>query len=714
MKAVCSCCLLAIALLASPAILCAQTKEDCLQCHNQPGMSMQKKGQEVQLYVDNDVLKKSAHESLNCVDCHQGFNPSQMPHARNIQPVQCQACHDVGTYDQSIHGQALGATGCSDCHGKHNILPPKNPDSRTNRDHLVSTCGRCHKAEDERYSRSKHGTALAGGSKGAPSCADCHGAHAIVPISDPESVLYKTKEPAVCLKCHLDNPQVRQQVGISAGFIADYKESIHGVKLAQGDMKAPSCSSCHGAHDMQLGSNLASHVNKFKVPETCGQCHGEIVKVYSESIHGVALRAGNQEAPNCTDCHGEHQIFAPSDPRSRVAGKNVSARVCAVCHNSVRLTQKYGLASERFGSFEDSYHGLASKAGAVQVANCASCHGFHNIKASSDPTSTINKANLATTCGKCHQGANDNFTKGEVHLVIAPATEPILYWIKTFYIALIAVVIGGMFVHNLLDFILKSRVRFAVRSGRIEAEHFGAEQYLRMSSAERIQHALLATSFITLVITGFMLKFPDAWWVIPIRQVSEGLFAVRGIIHRAAGVVLIAVSLFHVYYITRLPRGRQLIRDLMPKFLDLKEFLGMSRYYLHISKSKPQFGRFAYIEKAEYWALIWGVIVMGGTGIILWFNSFFMGKLTLLGWNIAEAVHYYEAWLATLAILVWHFYFVMFNPSIYPLNTACITGKLTEEEMAEEHPRELEALRRKQAERELAEAGEEPAGDRKA
>ena len=714
MKAACNVLWVSVLLLALAGSSFGQSNEDCLACHSQAGMVKQKKGQEVELYVDKDILAQSAHESLGCVDCHQGFNPARIPHAKVIKPVQCQTCHDAGTYDKSIHGAALGPEGCGACHGTHNILSPKNPDSRVNRAHVVGTCGKCHQDEDERYSRSTHGASLASGAKGAPSCVDCHGAHAIVPITDPQSVLYKTKEPAVCLKCHLDNPQVSQQVGLSAGFIGGYEESIHGVTLARGDLKAPSCSSCHGAHDMAIGSNPKSFVSKFKVPDTCGKCHPQVVTAYYESIHGKALKAGNQEAPNCTDCHGEHQIFAPNDSRSRVAGRNVSARVCAECHNSVMLTQKYGLASQRFTSFEDSYHGLASKEGVVQVANCASCHGYHNIKPSSDPSSTINKANLPATCGKCHQGANENFTRGAVHLLIAPATEPILYWIRAFYVGLILVIIGGMIAHNLLDFTHKSKHRFALRRGLVAGEHFSPTQYLRMSVSERIQHATLAISFITLVITGFMLKFPDAWWVVPVRQWNERMFAVRGIVHRVAGVVLIGVSIYHLYYIFGVSRGKQLIRDLLPKLLDVRELWGMAKYYLGLSKSKPQLGRFAYIEKAEYWALIWGVVVMGGTGIILWFNNYFIGLFTLLGWNVAQAVHYYEAWLATLAILVWHFYFVIFNPSVYPLNTACITGTLTEEEMAEEHPRELEEILSAQMEQEIAEEEAESAGHRSA
>jgi cytochrome b subunit of formate dehydrogenase len=143
-------------------------------------------------------------------------------------------------------------------------------------------------------------------------------------------------------------------------------------------------------------------------------------------------------------------------------------------------------------------------------------------------------------------------------------------------------------------------------------------------------------------------------------------------------------------------RGKQLLRDMLPVRNDITELLGMFKYYFGWSSEKPKLGRFSYIEKAEYWALIWGTIVMAITGFILWFDNTFMGLLTKLGWDIARTIHYYEAWLATLAIIVWHFYFVIFNPDSYPLNLAFWKGTLTEEEMADEHPRELEEIKRRE------------------
>jgi formate dehydrogenase gamma subunit len=693
----------AILAMLAPLTVQAQSSDDCLMCHSDKSLSMKKGGQTIRLFVDKDAFQKSAHASLQCVDCHEGFNPSDLPHAKVIRPVNCQACHEIAAYERSIHGRAIvtsigekaqPAAGCKDCHGSHAILSPKDPKSATNRSHLASTCGKCHESEDRHFMLSAHGTAPQGGIQGAPTCIDCHGEHNVEQISSKDSKVYKTQEARVCLSCHLDNPDVRQRVGPSAGFIASYESSVHGVALSAGNTKAATCSDCHGAHDMKKASDVTSRVNKWNIAQTCARCHGDIARTFNESIHGEALRDGNKDAPTCTDCHGEHQIYAPTDPRSRVSALNVSVQVCASCHNSVQLSQRYGMPADRFRTFQDSYHGLAARAGAVEVANCASCHGVHNIKPPSDPTSTVNKANLATTCGKCHPGANENFAKGSVHVEMARTGDAsVLYWIRTFYLGLIVSLIGGMLLHNAFDFIRKSRRQLAIRQGRLTPEHFGSAQYVRMSLNERIQHWTMITSFTVLVVTGFMLKFPDAWWVTPIRRLSERFFEVRSLTHRIAGVVMVGIGLYHLSYILLHARGKQLLRDMLPKLKDATDARDLVLYNAGLSGEKPRFARFSYIEKSEYWALVWGVAVMAGTGFVMWFDNYFIALFTKLGWDIARTIHYYEACLATLAIVVWHFYFVIFNPAVYPINTAWWTGRTTEEEMADEHPLELERIR---------------------
>jgi len=698
-------CPLAFILLLSlpPAASPADSNEDCLACHSDKSLSTQRGAVAISLHVDGKKYGDSVHSGLSCVDCHQGFKASEMPHAKVIRPVDCQTCHEVASYAKSVHGKPkeppkpgkklVVAASCKDCHGYHAILAKGDPKSKTNGKHISETCGKCHEEVERHFLRSAHGIAAENDVKGAPSCVDCHGEHDVEPTSSRESPIYRTKEEKVCLKCHLDNPDVRNRVVMSAGFIRSYDSSVHGVALAKGNQRAATCSSCHGAHDMMKGNNPTSKVNKWNIPQTCGQCHSEISKTFNESIHGVSLQWGNKDAPACTDCHGEHQILGPGDARARVSPNNVASEVCATCHGSVRLSQKFGMSTERYKTFNDSFHGLASRGGVSAVANCASCHGVHNIKPSHDPTSTISKANLAATCGKCHPGAGENFTKGTVHVAEERDSNKYLFWIRTFYLWIIGVTIGGMLVHNGLDFARKSAAQFAFRTGRVPRRRHGTELFERMCLSERIQHALTLTSFITLVVTGFMLRFPDAWWVQLIRGVSEQAFEIRSLLHRAAGVVMIGVSLYHVGYLRFAARGRQLMSDMLPRLEDAKDVVAQLAWYTGLSKKKPRFGRFCYIEKAEYWALIWGVTVMAGTGIVMWFDNFFINRITKLGWDIARTIHYYEAILATLAIIVWHFYFVMFNPNIYPMNTAWITGKITEEEMEDEHPLELEKFR---------------------
>ena len=131
--------------------------------------------------------------------------------------------------------------------------------------------------------------------------------------------------------------------------------------------------------------------------------------------------------------------------------------------------------------------------------------------------------------------------------------------------------------------------------------------------------------------------------------------------------------------------GSSFVRDIFPRRQDPYDVVAQISYNLGLSKHKPRFARFGYVEKSEYWALVWGTIVMAGTGAVLWFENTFIRLLTMLGWDVARSIHFYEAILAALAILVWHLYFVVFNPDVYPMNPAWLTGKLTEEQMADEH-----------------------------
>ena len=689
-----------LSLLAlSSTRLNSQTREDCLACHSDKGMTTERNGKSVSLFIDPQILDHSTHKKFVCVACHTGFDPNNVPHKEKITPVQCQTCHKNVEAKHSFHNTVLSKGGpdasrmCKQCHGRHDVQSPKVPGTKFNSSNVVQSCGECHGDVKGKFLASAHGKALFAGNTNAPTCVACHSKNITAVRAGTDSAQLKIIQEQVCITCHAKNKQTPENAP-TASFVMSYEQSVHGMALKNGNGKAANCVDCHGSHEMKKGGEPASRVNRLNIPTTCSRCHPAIAEQYGESIHGTSFKAGNSEAPVCTNCHGEHRILAPKDPNSPVSKLHVSAQVCSPCHNSVQLNEKFGLAAERGKSFDDSYHGLATKAGSVEVANCASCHGFHDIRASSDPRSRVNKANLALTCGKCHPGANENFTRGSVHVIATPKQDELLYFVSTGYVILIILTVGGMFLHNVLDFAKKAKRKLKERRGHYIEEQFGHALYLRMTVSERLQHGSLLVSFSLLVLTGFMLKFPDAWWVAPIRSISPAVFEIRSLIHRMAAVVMLSAGAYHLYYVIVVPRGRQLVFDLLPRMQDLRDALAVAKYNLGMSRVKPLFGRFSYVEKSEYWALIWGTVVMATTGFIMWFDNTFIGLFTKLGYDVARLIHYYEAWLATLSIIIWHIYFVIFNPDVYPMNLAWLKGTITEEEMMDEHPLELEEIKR--------------------
>ncbi|HTL68873.1 MAG TPA: cytochrome c3 family protein [Lacunisphaera sp.] len=680
---------------------------ECLDCHEAEFKS-RKKGEAPQwIGVRSEVYAKSVHAGLECVDCHDTI--TETPHAAKLPAVDCTSCHDKLAAKHAFHPRlALTPlptgqdTSCVQCHGAHDTSGVKKKEFAFYDGAQSESCGRCHEAAKKDYLASAHGTHPAGTARATPDCLGCHAQRIASRGAGVSAVELKLAQAKLCESCHVGKPEVAGQSMLGAKFVASFDHSVHGAALQAGKAEAAGCVDCHGAHAMNKAAVAGSRINRLHITATCAKCHQDQAKAYGTSVHALALQKGNLDSAGCTSCHGEHDITRHTDPASPVNKANLAQQVCAECHASVRLTRRYGLASDTFRTFSDSYHGLAVRGGAVVVVNCASCHGDHAIKSQDDPTSTINKANLASTCGQCHPGANTRFTVGSVHASEAQReTSPWLYWIANFYVALIIAVVGGMLVHNLLDFLRKTRHKLAVQKGEATELHVAHRLYLRMTVNERVQHAVLVVSFTALVITGFMLRYPEAWWVVGIRHFSSRAFEWRGLVHRIASIVMLASGVWHVLYLAFTPDGRQLFLDVLPRWRDLTDPLKVLKYNLGLAPDKPAFGRFSYIEKAEYWAMAWGTGLMTLTGAILWFDNTSMGYITKLGFDIARLVHFYEAVLATLAIIVWHFYFVIFNPDIYPMNLAWLTGRMSEGEMMEEHPLQLEAM--KAAERAKAE-----------
>ncbi len=700
--------LLLAASVSSAAPAPAPANEDCQACH---GDAEAKRADGRSVFVAEKKFAASVHgqAGVSCVDCHADLAKSDFPHKEKLKPVDCATCHDAAGKSHAFHpgiaraaaGQGKAETSCKACHGSHDVVAVKDAAFRFAPVRQAAECGTCHGQVKTRFLASEHGKGLLAGKPKAPTCVDCHRTQ-VTAGSGAEPGALKLAQERLCVSCHVGDKAVRENGASTSGFIESFEHSVHGAALARGNAKAPTCIDCHGAHDMRYGFDSASKVNKMRVEQVCARCHEVQSREYDASVHGVAIRKGNQDAPACTDCHGEHGILSTKDPRSPVSAANVSARVCSPCHTSLKVTEKWDLPRDRTQTFADSYHGLAARGGVLEVANCASCHGTHDILPSSDPASRISPANLARTCGAsgCHPGANERFAKAKIHVAATAQEQPLLYWIATLYLILIVAVVGGMLLHNLLDFLRKSKTHMQVRRGEIVEPPAGRGLYLRMTLGERLQHGTLMVSFVLLVVTGFMLRYPDAWWVLALRRFSPTAFDVRSLVHRISAVFMVASSVYHVAYLTLTPRGRQFLRDIWWSGQDLRDAVAVLKYNTGLSAEKPRFDRFSYIEKSEYWALVWGTAVMAVTGTVMWFDNTFIGLLTKLGYDVARVIHFYEAWLATLAILVWHLYYVVFNPDAYPMNMAWLTGMLTEREMEEEHPIELERLRERGAENE--------------
>jgi cytochrome b subunit of formate dehydrogenase len=614
--------------VSSPKNAPKPANEECLACHSDSTMSKDEGGKPVSLYVNDEHFKASIHSMFNCVDCHTDVKTS--PHEATPAKISCAQCHaDQQTaYNHSFHAQARNkgdkqAARCVDCHGSpHELLPASDPKSRVNHANIAATCGTCH---GQKF--------------------------------------------------------VMEARGESTQPFISYQQSVHGRAVANGSEKAAVCTDCHGSHEILAANDPRSSIFKFNVPVTCAKCHKDVQQTFAQSVHGRAIQRGNWQAPVCTDCHGIHSIKAHLDPESSVAAANLARVTCARCHEGVRLSQELGIPSARATTYLQSYHGLAAKLGSPIVANCASCHGVHNILPSSDPHSTVNQANLIKTCGQCHPGVGQKFVLGKVHVdapLSADTGSVAVRWIRRFYLGMIGAVIGAMLLHNLIIWRRKAILRRSVEHRLVS----------RMSTQQRLQHVILLTSFFTLVLTGFALKYPDSWFA-ALLAMSE---RVRGIIHRLAGVVLISVGMYHVFYIAIAREGRRLLRDLFPAPKDATDVWGTLRYYLGLSRNKPEFARFNYAEKAEYWALVWGLIVMAATGVMLWAKVVFGNLLPRWWLDIATAIHFYEAILATLAIVVWHFYQVFFDPDVYPMNWAWWNGKMSFEHYREEHGLDSETL----------------------
>ncbi len=228
----------------------------------------------------------------------------------------------------------------------------------------------------------------------------------------------------------------------------------------------------------------------------------------------------------------------------------------------------------------------------------------------------------------------------------------------------------------------------AAAKGRAKAGR-DADMVERLSLHVRLQHMVLFSSCILLILTGLPIKFHEAAVSVFLIDIMGGPDVTR-VLHRIGAVALTFIGLYHLFYCLAFEEGRKTFGQLIPKPQDAKDALHQILYFLGIKKDRPLFGRFSYVEKFDYWAVYWGMVVMITSGYILWFKDVTINQFGKFVFDIGREAHSDEALLATLAIVIWHFYNVHFNPHKFPGSLTWLNGKITLREFKEEHPLEYE------------------------
>jgi len=351
-----------------------------------------------------------------CMDCHGDKTIEKtLPTGKTVSLYV-----DLQAYRSSVHGKGS----CVTCHA----------DAKAPHEQLKKvSCGKCHGDAEKSYATSSHGMLRAKGVTDVPGCHDCHGMHDIRTAKDPAAMTFRLNVVATCLRCHKDQAIEKKYNLPDQKEMAAYEQSVHGMASRKAGLTGSAvCVDCHGNHAILPGDQPRSATHRQAIPTMCGKCHPGILEKYEKSVHGKGMRAGIAESPVCTDCHGEHTIARIDDPSSSVSSRNIP-KTCSGCHDKEGISSRYALPKKRFSSYMDSFHGVAVEYGMTKAANCASCHGVHEILPSSDPASMVNKANLPKTCGTCHPNAGPNFAKGDVHVEISPKKAMGVFAVRVFY-----------------------------------------------------------------------------------------------------------------------------------------------------------------------------------------------------------------------------------------------------------------------------------------
>jgi cytochrome b subunit of formate dehydrogenase len=655
----------------------------CTKCHAQIEAVHRK-------VIKGELWEKELHVLPACVDCHQPHKVRKVFYDLGMSNPDCLRCHQRKEIKASKDGRSLYVDeselshsmhikqACSQCHIGVTASRLRPCETLTQK----VDCGSCHPAVVQQYQQSTHGQLFAKKDANAPTCLECHGTHNVHGKKDPTSVTFPTNVPLLCARCHrMGQKAAVRYTGSEKEIIERYTESTHGKGLLKSGLVVTAmCTNCHTAHRELPHDNPESSVNDRNIPATCGSCHNGIEGQFEHSVHSRNVTKTDKPLPVCNDCHSAHTI-----QRTDNEGFKLTIMTqCGRCHEKIAQT------------YFDTYHGKVSQLGYTKTAKCYDCHGAHDILPIADPRSHLSRTNVVATCQKCHPGATRRFAGYLTHATHHdPAKYPWLFW--TFWgmtgLLVGTFTLGGA--HTLLWLPRALQLRRACGQAHVAS---AAKEFVRFTRLNRLLHATMILSFMSLALTGLTLKFSYTTWASVVSRLLGG-YEAAGYIHRVAAVLMVGIFITHITDLVRRKRReygswRKMLLGsdtMLPTRKDLADFVASVKWFVGRGE-RPRFGRWTYWEKFDYFAVFWGIAVIGSTGLTLWFPELFTRLMP--GWtlNVATIIHSDEALLATGFIFTVHFFNTHLRPEKFPMDIVVFTGRMTLEEFRNDKPAEYEAL----------------------
>ena len=395
-------CRIFLLILISFVILKGQTNDDCLNCHGDPEMTMEKGKKTISLWVNNSKFIFSAHKNKKCVSCHKGFNPDDIPHKEKITEVDCKSCHIDAEKKHTFHPWMKNAPlkdNCKQCHTYHYVTPIKGANSGVGGINALEKCGGCHTDVKEEYIKSEHYKALQKiNNANAPDCNYCHRN----PITKGWISDYKTRKDNqnnVCIECHKTdshNPDVLKKI--------DNNLSRHQKLRKSGKEHAAVCTDCHGFHNIMKNDDFEARLNVKNSSNSCGKCHIHIAQEYQNSIHGLAQMKGNMQAAGCVSCHFEHSNQKKVKISDDIFSKNLLNKEfsekskmnnCINCHTNDSL-----LLGANLKTLKTAHSWLPSLETHFATVSCYDCHSSYTEPYLSHNILPLEKS--FRSCNDCH------------------------------------------------------------------------------------------------------------------------------------------------------------------------------------------------------------------------------------------------------------------------------------------------------------------------